>query len=159
MWIRRAFFAWLFPAAVVLPLWLYLAWIFSGAGGWAFLWVMFAAPAVFVLQLLLALVVRVRQDVREQRALAWADVAGFGLWHVLTIGLGFYAQPWWAAVWALAVVVGVGLCWFEGRRAWRRIRGGDVVQRTDEGVAYIPAPHPRTPPDAAHPVIVVEESR
>ncbi|MFT4305560.1 MAG: MFS transporter permease [Microbacterium sp.] len=161
MWIRRALFAWLFPAAAVLPLWLCLAGIFSGAGGWAFIWVMFSAPAVFVLQLLLAVLVRVRPEVREQRAVSWADVAGFGLWHALTVALGFYSQPWWAAVWALAVAVGVGLCWFEGRRAWRRMRGADLPRRTTEGVAYIPAPPPRPEPSsrAVHPVIVVEESR
>lgn len=159
MWIRRAFLGWTVPAAFLLPLWLFVSWGFSGAGGWAFLWVMFAMPAVFVVQSLLAVLVRMRADVREQRALGWADAAGFALWHALTIALGFYTQPWWAAVFVLAVLTGVGLCWFEGWQWWRRVRRQATVRRTAEGVAYIPPPRPQRPAGAGHPVIVVEENR
>src|SRR5690349_9998248 len=49
MWLRRAFYGWLFPAAFLLPLWLLIGWAVFNAGGWAFLWVLFLAiPAVFI---------------------------------------------------------------------------------------------------------------
>ncbi len=39
MWLRRAFFGWLIPAAFVLPLWLLVGWGVFDAGGWGLLWV------------------------------------------------------------------------------------------------------------------------
>ncbi len=159
MRIRRVFLGWTALAALVLPAWLFLAWGLSGAGGWAFLWVMFAMPAVFVVESLLALLVRLRPDVREQRALPWPDIGAFALWHVLTIALGFYAQPWWAAVFVLTLIVGVGLVWFEGWQLWRRVRRGGRVQRTAEGVAYIPPQRQQPASGTDHPVIIVEEKR
>nr|BFF11677.1 hypothetical protein GCM10025699_29800 [Microbacterium flavescens] len=60
MVLRRGFFGWLIPAAFVLPLWLFVGWIVSGAGGWAFLWMVFAIPGVFLWQLLLSVLVRAR---------------------------------------------------------------------------------------------------
>ena len=51
MWLRRAFFGWLIPAAFVLPLWLLIGWAVFNAGGWAFLWVLFLAiPGVWFLR-------------------------------------------------------------------------------------------------------------
>ena len=47
MWLRRAFFRWLIPAAFVLPLWLFVGWIVFGANPWALLWVLISAPIVF----------------------------------------------------------------------------------------------------------------
>ena len=76
MWLRRGFFGWLIPAAFVLPLWLFVGWIASGAGGWAFLWVVLAIPGVFLWQLLLSLLVRARGTVRAHPAVSWWDVAG-----------------------------------------------------------------------------------
>ena len=38
MWLRRAFYQWLLPAALVLPLWLLIGWIAFSASGWALLW-------------------------------------------------------------------------------------------------------------------------
>jgi hypothetical protein len=65
MWLRRAFFGWLIPAAFLLPLWLLIGWAVFNAGGWAFLWVLFLAiPGVFLWQLLLTLLVRARGTVR-----------------------------------------------------------------------------------------------
>ena len=95
MWLRRGFFGWLIPAAFVLPLWLFVGWIASGAGGWAFLWVVLAIPGVFLWQLLLSLLVRARGTVRAHRAVSWWDVAGFSVWHLLIIALGFFTQAWW----------------------------------------------------------------
>ena len=65
MWLRRAFYGWLIPAAFILPLWLLVGWGVFNAGGWAFLWVLFLAiPGVFLWQLLLTLLVRARGTVQ-----------------------------------------------------------------------------------------------
>src|SRR3546814_16152737 len=90
---RRAFFWWLFPAAVVLPAWLLAGWIAFDAGGWALLWVLFLAiPSVFFGQIVLALLVRARTSVRASRAVSGWDVLGFGVWPVLVIAPGVRSE-------------------------------------------------------------------
>jgi hypothetical protein len=161
MWLRRAFYGWLFPAAFVLPLWLLVGWGVFNAGGWAFLWVLLIAiPSVFLGQLVLSLLVRARGTVRARRAVSWWDVAGFTVWHGLTISLGFFVQSWWAPVMILTVFVGVGLFWLELWQLWREAKPARVLLRTSEGMGYIP-PSPRPPQDATaagrHEVIVIAE--
>lgn len=118
MWLREAFFRWLIPAAFVLPLWLLIGWgVFSG-GGWAFLFLFIGIPSVFVGQLLLTLLVRARPSVRVSRAVSWWDVAGFGLWHALTIAVGFYPS-WFAPALTLAIIVGIGVVWSSLWQLWR----------------------------------------
>ncbi|OJU69960.1 MFS transporter permease [Microbacterium sp.] len=162
MWLRRAFFGWLFPAAFLLPLWLLVGWGVFNAGGWAFLWVLLLAiPSVFVGQLVLALLVRARGTVRARRAVSWWDVAGFTVWHGLTISLGFFAQSWWAPVMILTVFVGVGLVWLELWQLWREARPLRLL-RTSEGLGYIPPPTPAGAQDGTgggrHAVIIVSET-
>ena len=158
MWLRRGFFGWLIPAAFVLPLWLFVGWIASGAGGWAFLWVVLAIPGVFLWQLLLSLLVRARGTVRAHRAVSWWDVAGFSVWHLLIIALGFFTQAWWAPVMIVTVLVGVAMFWLELWQLWREAKPSRIVLRTGEGMAYIPAAEER--PDAAvQDVIVVTENQ
>jgi hypothetical protein len=158
MWLRRAFFGWLIPAAFLLPLWLFIGWGVFDAGGWAFLWVLFLAiPSVFLGQLILTLLVRSRASVRAARAVSWWDVLGFTVWHCLTISLGFFNQAWWAPVFILTMFVGVGMIWLETWQLLREARSSArVVLRTAEGVAYMPpqqTPPPRRPED----VIVITE--
>lgn len=120
MWLRRAFYGWLFPAALILPLWLFLGWGVFSAGGWAFLWVvLIAIPSVLVGQALLALLVRARPSARSARAVSWWDVLGFTVWHCLTISLAFFAEAWWLPVMLLTVCVGLGLFWLE---IWQLLR-------------------------------------
>ncbi|MFE1644914.1 MFS transporter permease [Microbacterium sp. P01] len=140
MWVRRVFYGWLFPAAFVLPLWLFVGWGIFQAGGWAFLWVLFVAiPSVFVGQLALTLLVRARGTVRAQRAVSWWDVLGFTVWHALTISLGFFTQSWWAPVMVATVIVGLALFWMELWQLWREARGSAaLVLKTNEGLAYLP---------------------
>ena len=110
MWLRRAFYGWLIPAAFLLPLWLLVGWGVFNAGGWAFLWVLFLAiPGVFLWQLLLTLLVRARGH--RPRCIARSrggTSLGFGVWHVLVISLGFFNPAWWAPVMVVAILVGVG---------------------------------------------------
>nr|WP_315267968.1 MFS transporter permease [Microbacterium lemovicicum] len=140
MWLRRAFYSWLLPAAVVLPLWLLIGWGVFNAGGWAFAWVLFVAiPSVFLGQLALGLLVRARGTVRAERAVSWWDVLGFGVWHALTVSLGFFSAAWWLPVMILTVLVGLGLFWLQLWQLWRETRGATVAYlRTAEGMAYLP---------------------
>lgn len=118
MWLRQAFFRWLIPAAFLLPLWLLIGWgVFQG--GWAILWVLFiAVPSVFVGQLVLTLLTRSRPSVRAERAVSWLDVAGFTLWHALTIAVGCFIDGAFGWLLAAAVVVGVGMFWLQFWQLW-----------------------------------------
>ncbi|WP_449279053.1 MFS transporter permease [Leucobacter sp. GX24907] len=112
MWLRRAFFRWLFPAIVVLPLWLLFGWGVFKAGGWAFFWVLFIAiPSVGIAQLVLTLLVRARPSVIQSRMLSWWDVAGFGIWHLLTVLVGFFSQDWFSITLVGAIMGGLGVFW------------------------------------------------
>lgn len=157
MWLRRAFFQWLIPAAIVLPLWLFVGWIISGASPWALLWVLISAPIVLVGQLVLALLVRARGTVRAERAVSWTDVALFGAWHALIVVLGLFSSPWWWAVLALTVAVGVVLLWMQLSQLWRETKPTGLIRRTFEGVAYVPPPRAEADSGVAHEVIVVTE--
>jgi hypothetical protein len=160
MWLRRAFFWWMFPAALVLPLWLFVGWVVFDAGGWALLWVMFlAVPSVFLGQLVLALLVRARASVREERAVSWWDVLGFGLWHVLVVATGVFSPAWFGAVFVGAVVGAIGLFWLTLWQLFRDTAGRmRTVMRSADGTGYIPPTRPTAQAPAAE-VIVVPEGR
>lgn len=117
MVLRRGFFVWLFPAALVLPVWLLIGWgIFTG-GGLAFLWVLFVAcPSVFLGQILIALLIRARGTVRASRAVSWWDALGLTIWHGLTIAVGFYNDAWFAPVLVGAILAGFALIWSSMRQ-------------------------------------------
>ncbi|QIM16489.1 MFS transporter permease [Leucobacter insecticola] len=120
MWLRRAMYLWLFPAAFVLPMWLLIGWGVFGAGGWVFLWVLFVAiPSVFLGQLLMAFLVRSRPSVRRDRALSWPDVAGFAVWHVLVILVGCYVETWFPLALTAAIVSAALLLWSSLRQLRR----------------------------------------
>ncbi|BDV30831.1 MFS transporter permease [Microbacterium terricola] len=159
MWLRRAIFGWLIPAAFLLPLWLLIGWISFGSSGWALFWVFLSMPIVFVGQLVLTLLVRARGTVRAARAVSWTDVAGFGVWHCLIIALGFFNPAWWAGVFILTVAVGIALFWITLSQLWREARGA-VVLHTADGMGYIPAAESTQRTPAADPeVIVLTEKR
>ena len=157
MWLRRAFFGWLIPAAFVLPLWMLVGWGVFDAGGWAFVWVLFLAiPGVLVWQLLLTLLVRARGTVRAERAVSWWDVLGLGVWHALVVSLGFFASAWWAPTLVVTVLAGIGVFWLSLWQLWREARPSRIVLRTAEGVGYVP-PAARRPAASPRDVIVVTE--
>ncbi|GAA2013252.1 MFS transporter permease [Microbacterium ulmi] len=159
MWLRRAFFRWLIPAAFLLPLWLLVGWGVFNAGGWAFVWVLFIAiPSVFVSQLLLTLLVRARGTVRASRAVSWWDVLGFTLWHALIVSLGLYRPEWWAVAMVAAIFVAVGLFWVELWQLWREAKPGAVILHSSDGMPYLP-PTPPPPADAANPEVIVISER
>ncbi|MGO4535578.1 hypothetical protein [Leifsonia sp. 2MCAF36] len=118
MIIRKAFYWWLFPAAVILPAWLLVGWAaFHQGSGWSFLGLLVLCPILFVAMLVVSGIVMARRSVREKRAVSWRDVALFTPWHLAIIGFGFFAAgltgwfavagillfvaTFWVAVWEL----------------------------------------------------------
>ncbi|WP_149085215.1 MULTISPECIES: MFS transporter permease [Microbacterium] len=158
MWIRQAFFRWLLPSAFILPLWLLVGWaVFQG--GWAILWVLLIAmPSVFVGQLLLTLLTRSRPSVRAERAVSWWDVAGFGLWHALTIAVGFFIDGAFGWLLAAAIVVGIGLVWLQLWQLWNEARGSGARIRETISWSTMAPPRADVPQTSVHEVIVVRET-
>ncbi|RLK49344.1 MFS transporter permease [Microbacterium telephonicum] len=158
MWLRRAFFHWLIPAALVLPLWLFVGWIVTGSNPWALLWVLISAPIVFVGQLILTLLVRARGTVRTDRAVSWTDAGVLGAWHVLIIALGLFDDRWWWPVFGLTVAVGIAALWTSFWQLWREARGGLQIVRTSAGTAFIPPREERATPRSEPGVFVITET-
>lgn len=164
MVLRRLFFRWMFPAAFVLPLWLFVGWIvFSGGSGWALLWLFVAIPAVFVSQLLLSLLVRARVSVREPLAVSWRDAIGIGLWHLVIVALGLFDSRVFFPLLVLSIAGALVLFWSSLAQVWNEARAAVTVLHATDGAAYIPAPQesaqqrPQQRVDGD--VIVVSESR
>lgn len=158
MLVRKAMFGWMIPAAFVLPLWLVAGWVISGASAWALLWVLLAAPGVFLWQLLITVLLRARGTVRLHRAMSWWDVLAIGLWHAMIVAAGFFAASWWLTVMISAIVLGIGVFWLELWLLWQEGQPLRAVLRTRSGASYIPPERPQAQTgNASHPVIVVEE--
>jgi hypothetical protein len=159
MKLREAYFRWLLPAAFLLPLWLVIGGIVFHAG-WGMLWVLFiAVPSVFLGQLLLTLLTRSRASVRIDRAVSWWDVAGFTLWHALTIAVGCFIDGAFGWLLAGAVVVGIGLIWLQLWQLWNEARGSGAGLR--ETLTWSTVPDPAEPQSSRmreHEVIVVKEN-
>jgi hypothetical protein len=158
MWLRQAFFRWLFPAAFLLPLWLVVGWaVFQG--GWAILWVLFiAVPSVFLGQLLLTVLTRSRPSVRAERALSWWDVTGFATWHGLTIAVGCFidgAFPWLLTG---AVIVGIALIWLQVWQLWNEAKGSGTGIRETITWSSIPRGEERAERPRDPEVIVIREN-
>jgi len=160
MIVRRVFLRWMFPAAFLLPLWLFVGWIvFAHGSGWALLWLLIAAPTVFVSQTLLTLLVRARGSVRVDGVASWRDVIGLGLWHVAIILLGFYDARSFFALLALSVVGALVLFWSSLAQLWNEARGSVTVLHAQDGTAYIPPTPRQASPGVVGDVIIVPESR
>lgn len=99
-------YRWMFPAIVVLPLWVLLGWGIFGGGGLAFILVAFlACPAIGLAQLVLALLSRIAASA-QRRSLSGNATLWMLLWHGLVIAAGFF-QPWSWLAFLLAVPVAV----------------------------------------------------
>ncbi|GAD33075.1 putative oxidoreductase [Microbacterium sp. TS-1] len=160
MWLRRALFHWLLPAALVLPLWLVVGWAISGASGWVFLWVLFiAVPAVLVGQLVTTFLVRARGTVRHSRMLSWWDVLVFTLWHALIIAIGFYPE---GAFWPLllaAVAAFLGVFWVSLWQLFREARPVSLFSVATDPAYLREAMRPTTERRADEKVVIIEEVR
>ncbi len=166
MWIRRVLFAWLFPAALVLPLWLLVGWGVFRSGGWAILWVLFIAmPSVLIGELLIAFLVRARASVRQARAVSWQDAAGIVLWHGLTIAVGFFPNAFgWVLAGAVVgfLVVFWSTLWQLGREsaaALRRAMDPDLLSgdaSTGAASASSPSSSGSTAPMRGQVIVIAE---
>lgn len=135
---RRALFAWLLPAALVLPIWLVVGWAVFNASGWAFLGVIFiAAPAVLVGELIVSLLIRARPTVRSSRAVSWADALGLGVWHLLVIAFGCFFEAAFVPVLICAILAFLGLFWSSLRQLWREARGSFARMMPGTGPADV----------------------
>lgn len=120
MFLRRAFFGWLGPAAIVLPVWLAVGWAVFGGGGWGTLGLVVVVPVSAVALAIVALLVRVRPAVRAERAASWIDVGVIGAWHASIIGIGFYGAS--ATIFGvLAILLGVAAFWVA---VWQLVTDG-----------------------------------
>lgn len=166
MTVRRLFLRWQFLAAVVLPGWLAVGWALFGSGGWNTLGLIISLPATFLALLVVAFLVNVRPTVREQRAVAWADVGVLGAWHLAIIGAGFYgatAVPFTVLGIALAVVAFWWAIWQLVRDGARRVQASmaefERLAAEHRGGAQSGADPKRVAPYDLGEVIVVRESR
>lgn len=148
----------MFPAAVVLPLWLLIGWGIFNAGGWAFLWVLFIAiPSVFIGQIALTLLQRARPSARETRMASWWDVLGFGVWHVLTIAVGCYPQAWFPLLLTGAIAVALALFGLMLWQLWGEARTAVPGIRLTTSPAQDAASQPPRRADAERDVFIIRE--
>lgn len=160
MWLRQAFFRWLIPSAFLLPLWLLIGWGVFNAGGWAFLWVLFIAiPSVFIGQLILTLLVRARPSVRLERAVSWWDVAGFTVWHGLTIAVGFYPEAWFGLLLTGAIAAAIGMFWLMLWQMWCEAKGAGGMGFRQMSWSALRTGAPRAPAPDVDEVLIIRESR
>ncbi|SEI17534.1 hypothetical protein SAMN04515692_11710 [Leifsonia sp. CL147] len=123
VFIRKAFYWWLFPSAVVLPVWLLIGGAaFDQGSGWSFLGLLLLCPFLFVAGLVLGGIVMARRSVRQSRAVSWYDVGLFGAWHLAIIAFGFFPHgvtPWLAVA---GVLLFVATFWVSLWQLWRETR-------------------------------------
>jgi hypothetical protein len=110
--LRRAFYWWLFPSAVILPAWLLVGWAaFSQGSGWSFLGLLILCPVLFIVMLAVGGIIMARRSVRQARAVSWYDAGLLAGWHLSVIAFGFFPRgaTSWLAV--LAILFFLGLFW------------------------------------------------
>jgi hypothetical protein len=156
MILRRAFYWWQFPAALVLPAWLLVGWGIFGSGGWSFLGLIILCPVLFIALIAVALIIFARSGVRSARAVSWRDVGLLAAWHASIVAFGFFTPAsGWVAV--AGILLGLAAFW---------ITLGELFSDTSRRIqatfeAYEQAARPqevRQPPADGGEYIVIEES-
>lgn len=107
---RRAFYYWQFPAAVILPTWLLIGWAIFAASGWELLGIILFSGMLTVGMLITSGLVFARKSVRDQRAVSWIDVGLLTVLHGVIIANGFYTAAT-SLLSVLAVVALIALFW------------------------------------------------
>lgn len=109
MIIRRALFFAQFGAAVVLPLWIFIArGIVNDGLGWDIVSYLFVCPALFVIMMVIAVLNYARKSVRASKQLSWLGAGiQLALYSVLIVA-GFVTSP---VVVALVAIIVVGAFW------------------------------------------------
>jgi lysylphosphatidylglycerol synthetase-like protein (DUF2156 family) len=116
MLIRRAFYRWQFPAAVVLPVWLLVGWGLFVRTPMSFVGVLIGGIVLAIALAAVSGLIRARKSVRDAHALAWPDVAALAAWQLSIVGLGFFGATstlflvltvvfaicaFWLSIWSL----------------------------------------------------------
>lgn len=155
MFVRRALFHWMIPAAAVLPTWLLVGWGVFGGSGWAFVFLIVACIALAVFLLVVAGLIRAKRSVREARAVGWWDAAALSAWHLSLIGLGFFGATTGLFL-LLSIALGITAFWYA---LWSMVReAGKRVRATLNAMQAPPvAPRPPQPPVDGGEYIVVRE--
>lgn len=111
MILRKAFYWWLFPSAVILPAWLLVGWAIFGSGGWTFLGLLIACPILFVAMIAVGGIIYARKSVRDAKAVSWIDVGILAAWQISIIAFGCFipGAASWIAV--LGVLLGLAAFW------------------------------------------------
>jgi hypothetical protein len=136
VFIRRAFFYWQFPAAVILPAWILVGWGIFAATSWQILGLIVGVMMLTVAMLATAGLIFARKDVRAERAVSWLDVGLLTVLHGLIIAVGFFS-PATALLGTLSAVAVIALFWsgiiqlvVETRRRVRSALAGFEAQAT-----------------------------
>jgi hypothetical protein len=155
MALRRAFFAWQFAAAAVLPLWLLLGYAVWGGGVGGFFSTVLLVPVVFVVELALAALFSARARVRRVRALDLPAVAVLAAFQLGVIGVGFFgpATAWFGL---LAAAAAIGGFWLGSTLLVRDVRAR--VQETMTAFGAPPQPPTSRAPINGGEYIVIKPS-
>jgi len=147
--IRRAFFYWQFPAAVILPAWILVGWGVFAATGWQIIGLIVGVMMLTVAMLATAGLIFARKDVRAERAVSWLDVGLLTVLHGLIIAVGFFT-PVTALLGTLSVVAVIALFWsgiiqlvVETRRRVRAALAGFEAQAQQATRLQPPVQKPR----------------
>ncbi|CAD5995470.1 hypothetical protein [Agreia sp. COWG] len=108
MIIRRAFYLALFPAAVVLPVWMLVGSALFDGGGWQTLGVLLGAIVLFVAMSVISGIMFARSSVRAAKAVSWLDVTIQAALYAAVVALGFNTSATPGILAALIVVAVAG---------------------------------------------------
>jgi len=152
MYVRRALFYTLFPAAIVLPTWVLIArGIFGSSVGWDFVLFAVLCPILAIAMIAVASLTYARKTVRSARAVSWVDASIMGVWHAAIIAYGFVDSSLLAALIVVAAIVGFWVAlWQLFRETSRRMRG--MIAGLDQSAAAGAS----TPRDSSDRVIILE---
>lgn len=157
MALRRAFFAWQFAAAAVLPLWLLLGYAVWGSSIGGFFSIVLIAPVVFVVELALAALFSARARIRRERALDLPAVAVLAAFQIGVVGVGLFG-PLTAWFGLLAAVAAIGGFWLGATLLVRDLRAR--VEETMTAFGRPPQqPASRAPIDAGEYIVIKPSTR
>jgi hypothetical protein len=106
---RRAIYLSMFPAAIILPVWVLISrGIVADGIGWEFLVYLIVCPALFVVLGATAGFIVARKSARSVRAVSWWDAGVLTALYAALIASGFYAVT---ALVVAVVVLAVAAFW------------------------------------------------
>lgn len=152
---RRVVYRLLLPAAIVLPIWFFIARGIVTADPWATAAFVIISPVLFLVLLLIAALVFWRPGVRSESAVSVADAVVFPVFWALLIAAAIVTHPGFTA---LGVVAVLAMFWFvvwelvsESRRRFRAVM--DDVDATLSG-ARASVPQRPEPTDIGEVIVV-----